>query len=528
MSLPSRDRLGEIAVKGVHLALRSVEQSPEHRAARRLRDQAARRDLPTGGARVLIQTPRDWAAHVQWDAVLGQALRLRGAEVHYVTCGGGLEICDRANTWEAPPMPCRTCSSYVRSALHAHGFVQHELAAEWADGDPEWPDLDLLGLEELQSISEDGLPLGELTAVPIRWFLMSADIDDDPLAAITTRRFLRSARRIVAATARVLDAVEPDVVVCTNGLFLFEAITIALCRQRGIDYVTYERGMIKETLVFQRNGIACLFGLDGAWPAREAKSLEGAEEARLDEYLAARRLGSRTIDRYWKDAEFRTPARQGSGRLVSLFSNLTWDSAVIGQAGAFDSIRSWIRDVVRHMANRPQDELLIRAHPAESKLPGKQTREPVAAILDELGPLPANVRLIEPEDPISSYPIMEASDVGLVFSSTVGLEMALLGRPVIVAGRTHYRGKGFTLDPADAMEHAQMLDRALDDPESVVPDVDLARRYAHLFFFEHPVEWRSVEEHVLGLARLTIKDLDALAPGADEDLDRVCALVLGG
>ena len=70
-----------------------------------------------------ILTPRSWAAHVQWEAMIAQALRLRGAEVDFVTCGGGLEICDRANLWEAPPMPCRTCTRYVDASIDAHGFA---------------------------------------------------------------------------------------------------------------------------------------------------------------------------------------------------------------------------------------------------------------------------------------------------------------------------------------------------------------------------------------------------------------------
>ena len=52
-------------------------------------------------------------------------------------------------------------------------------------------------------------------------------------------------------------------------------------------------------------------------------------------------------------------------------------------------------------------------------------------------------------------------------------------------------------------------------------------RYAHLFFFGAPVASPGVEEHVLGLARLTIDDLAGLAPGANPAVDRICDLVLG-
>ena len=48
-----------------------------------------------------------------------------------MTCGGGLEICDRANTWEAPPMPCRSCTRYVEDSIDAHGFDRVPLRQGW-------------------------------------------------------------------------------------------------------------------------------------------------------------------------------------------------------------------------------------------------------------------------------------------------------------------------------------------------------------------------------------------------------------
>ena len=130
---------------------------------------------------------------------MGHALRLRGADVRFLTCGGGLEVCDRANTWESPPPPCRTCAHYVRTTLDAHGFDQAELASNWRDADRSWPELDELSLAELEDVEHEGVPLGRLVAIPVRWFLMRDDLTEDVLAALTYRRFLRSARAILRA-----------------------------------------------------------------------------------------------------------------------------------------------------------------------------------------------------------------------------------------------------------------------------------------------------------------------------------------
>ncbi|MCU1447965.1 MAG: hypothetical protein JWP02_135 [Acidimicrobiales bacterium] len=531
--LPKRDRLGEYATKGIHLALRQMAVAPEQVQARRLAKTARERTAPSAGdstKRVAVLSPRDWAAHVQWEGMIAQALRVRGADVSFITCGGGLEICDRANTWEAPPMPCATCTRYVNGSIDAHGFSRVALRDRWEHDDPgPWPALDEVAAPMLPDVEGMGLPLGQLVDIPVKWFLMGSQVAEDPLAPITFRRFLRSSRRVVTAMSRALDELRPDVVLMLNGLFFFEAICRELCAQRRIDVVTYERGLIKETLLFRRGAPACLLDVSDLWETWKDVALTPEEGAELDRYLEERTRGERTIDRFWGDARFESPERRGEGRLVSLFTNLTWDSAVIGQEVAFASLQDWVAAAVDLFERRPEHELVIRIHPAEVKLPGKQTREPIGAFLDRrFRKLPQNVRVIGADDPTSSYPLMEASDAGLVFTSTTGVELALRGVPVIVAGRSHYRGKGFTTDVSSPAEFEAALDDVLADPRATAPDPERARRYAYLFFFRAPVPSPGVEEHVLGLARLTVHDLAELAPGRDPGLDRICDGILEG
>ncbi len=523
MPRPDRRRVREYSRKGADWALRELRLAPEQRQARGL-TQVLGPDNGDG-SRVLFVCPRDWAEHVHYQAVLGQALRIRGARVNFLGCGGGLEICDRANTYEAPPMPCRTCHGYVDASLRAHRFALRHLSDWWgSDGGIDWPELDEISREDLVSVENGGLALGELVDIPLKWFLCAADLDDDPLASLTTRRFLRSARRIQQAAEAALDELRPDVVVLLNGLFLFESIIWEVCRRRGIDVVTYERAFLKETLVFSRDVPAGFYDLSSSWdPTRR---LHDSEEQELDDYLAARSRGD-AFDQFWSFGEASLESQQG--RLVSLFTNLTWDTAVIGRDSAFPGIRSWLEAVVTSMAARPQHRLVIRVHPSEQFLPGKVTRDSLESWLaDQFPDLPPNVTVVGAGDVASSYPLMEASDVGLVYTSTTGLELALRGVPVIVAGKTHYRGKGFTHDVSDPVQFERVLDDLLELPSSGAPDVDLARRYAHFFFFEAPVSAPGVIEPWPGLARLTIDSLDDLRPGVDADLDLICDGILTG
>jgi glycosyltransferase involved in cell wall biosynthesis len=533
MPLPSPDELDVYARKGVELLLRTIGVAPEMNRARRLRRQWREHgaDRPAGtpanpGTLVLFVCPRDWVEHVQVQAVLAQALRVRGVGVHLLRCGGGLEICDRANSYEAPPMPCTSCDRYTRLALDAHGLPHSTLRARWeAVVDDGWPELDEVGRAQLSSVEAEGLPLGRLVDIPLKWFLCAADLEEDPLSGPHGRAFLRSARRLARAFDRALDELRPDTVVLMSGLFLFEGIAWALCRARGIDVVTYERAFLKDTLVFQRGVPAGFYDFSADWPHAE-RPLSPDEEAELDEYLARRRRGG-AFDQFWV-FEDRPPPR-GGGRLVSLFTNLTWDTAVIGRDNAFPGIREWLKASIDLFAERPEDTLVIRIHPSERHLPSKRTRDSLEEyVRTRLAPLPPNVVLVGAEDLTSSYPLMAESDLGLVYTSTTGLELALCGTPVVVAGSTHYRGKGFTVDVSSPEEFREAVTRVLADPAAAAPAVDAARRYAHFFFFRAPIPAPGVVEPLPGLARITVRSLAQLAPGADPILDRICEGILGG
>ena len=95
-------------------------------------------------------------------------------------------------------------------------------------------------------------------------------------------------------------------------------------------------------------------------------------------------------------------------------------------------------------AARPDVQLVVRIHPGERYTKGPSVADVVKQALPEL---PEHIHLVAANDPVNTYDLVEIADLGLVYTTTVGMEMAMSGVPVIVAGQTHYRGRGFTLDP---------------------------------------------------------------------------------
>ncbi len=86
--------------------------------------------------------------------------------------------------------------------------------------------------------------------------------------------------------------------------------------------------------------------------------------------------------------------------------------------------------------------MVIRVHPGEVLTHGPSMVDVVQKALPEL---PENIHLVGPKDKVNTYDLIEMADLGLVYTTTTGMEMAMSGVPVIVAGVTHYKGNGFTM-----------------------------------------------------------------------------------
>jgi len=99
---------------------------------------------------------------------------------------------------------------------------------------------------------------------------------------------------------------------------------------------------------------------------------------------------------------------------------------------------------------------------------------------------------------------------------------------VQVAGQTHYREKGFTIDTESRDEYFDQLDNLLknENPEKTV-DVEIARRYAHLFFKKYMVDLSSiVQQEKSSKINLVIGDLVDLKSNPPAELSAVVDFIL--
>lgn len=321
----------------------------------------------------------------------------------------------------------------------------------------------------------------------------------DPLYQLRLERNLAAAGRALAW----MQKEKPEGVVIPNGSILEFGAVYQAARALGIPVTTYEFGEQRQRIWLAQEGEVMRQQTDGLWAARGGRGLSEGQLQQVRELFAARQRASlwENFARRWQGSPSaggeRARAELGlDGRPVALLAtNVIGDSLTLGRQVFSESMTGWLERTLRFFAGRPQVQLVVRIHPGERLTRGPSVADVAQAALAE--GLPGHLRLVPADGAINTYDLIEIADLGLVYTTTVGLEMAMSGVPAIVVGQTHYRGKGFTLDPDSWEAYFELLEAAIAEPQRFrlsQAQVDRAWEYAYRFFFEfpHPFPWHLV------------------------------------
>jgi hypothetical protein len=308
---------------------------------------------------------------------------------------------------------------------------------------------------------------------------------------------LRLHRNTVAANAALdmLAGDRYDVVIIPNGSILEFGVFYRVAQHLGVPTVTIEFGEQRERMWLAQNDEVMRLDTSALWDAKGGFPLTETESEQLKTLYEARRGGRlwANFARQWQSGESKGAAEARSQLgldptrpLALLCTNVVGDSLALGRQVFTAGMADWLAKTVRHFAQRPEFQIAVRVHPGELLGAGHPSVDIVRSVVPEM---PPHVVVIPPESKINTYDLIELAHIGLVYTTTVGLEMSMSGVPVVVSGRTHYRAKGFTFDPETLPEYLATVDQLLRRPlgERIPQEqVQLAWNYAYRFFFEYP------------------------------------------
>ncbi|MFN8427763.1 MAG: hypothetical protein U0X87_16080 [Anaerolineales bacterium] len=313
---------------------------------------------------------------------------------------------------------------------------------------------------------------------------------------------LRVKRNTFAALAVLewMQVNKPDVVLVPNGLILEMGIVFRVARYLNIPAVTFEFNDQREQIWLAQN--TSIMRQDTDYLVRDRCSLPMTDEMyeRLADLENARR-GARVwgkSKRLWQyvSSQGAEETMQSPGLddrpAVLLAANVLGDSLTLGRNIFAESMSEWITKTVQYFAKRTDVQLVIRVHPGEKLVP--QAKSMATVVREALPELPSHIHVIGALDKINTYDLIEIANLGLAYTTTVGVETAMNGIPVISCGQTHYRERGFTLDVNTWDEYFSTLEKTLSNlPAHRLTDEQTAKawNYAYRFFeYPRPFPWR--------------------------------------
>lgn len=175
-------------------------------------------------------------------------------------------------------------------------------------------------------------------------------------------------------------------------------------------------------------------------------------------------------------------------KLLLLLGQVRTDASIILDSPIYPDPVDMIEEVSKCVKKLKGVTLLIRLHPKE--LTGESLngipydrmtyRELVRRGIDQL----PNVKIVE-DASFNTYTLMDLADAGVTITSQSGLEMCLLGKPVLVCGNAFYGRKGFTLDLGHASALESTLNFLINEAEMTKEQHKHALDFLFLLFERH-------------------------------------------
>jgi hypothetical protein len=449
------------------------------------------------------------------------ALQLAGVPVHHFACRAGLERCTLGvvinGAGKAPP--CRTCiaqSEVLYGHAPAHWFEYHPEGALAAA-------LDGKTVGELEKFEYNGVPLGPLTLPSLRWVLRIHHLADDEGTRRLFGSFIQSAYSLIRAFDSLLRDTDPQAVVVFNGMAYPEAAARWAARARGVRAITHEVAHQPLTAFFSDGQVT-------AYPVRipDDFELDAAQDARLDAYLAERFRGNFSMAglEFWQGMagldEALLAKMAAHRQTVPVFTNVIFDTSQAHANVIFPHMFAWLDQILGLVRAHPDTLFVIRAHPDELRPHSrKQARETVDAWVAASGAaaLP-NVVYVPPSEYLSSYELIQRAKFVLVYNSTIGLEAALMGKPVLNGGRARYTQVECVYLPASAEAHRALAENFLAAGQVDMPAdfIRNARRFQYYQLWRTPLPFGQFLEPHPTRGYVTLRDFPAEALAASESL----------
>jgi hypothetical protein len=474
------------------------------------------------------------------EGAIAAAMKLRGYKVHAIICNAPYRGCSIRTIDDGVPISewksvCASCTKSTQAVLDTLG-IPYSFNGDYVTEDEKaelWERTAGITLESLESLKYEDLELGANVRSTIIRYLQGAPLEG---SEAIIREHAYSALVSARAATHVMERMRPWRVFMSHGVYVDwgPAMHAALARNIPVtgwkaSYLSWHFYLRHVTDV-ERIDFKLLS--DTEWQKMRAQKLTPRQNARLDKFFEDRyqkqiSFDMKKIKEYKPDVEALRAKYTKPGKPTwAVLAHINWDSVSDYSPMAYESFDDWIVDTVKTAIGIPEVQWLIKVHPIEA---WDNPASGVQRLLEREFPnLPDHIRVIPAEEDVSPANLFEILDGGVTVYGTSGLEMALLGKPVILAGEAHYGRKGFTHEGLTPDVYRELLHKAHELGPLDEEQRELVRQYAYSHFIRRQIPLEIVHDRRSTWWALQHEKRELLLPGKDPFIDFICDKLVDG
>ena len=478
------------------------------------------------------------------ESLIGVALSLQGAEVEFLLCdkvlkgcimtttkntsedkiinGKNLNICDDCfyvgnHTFKKTGLKILKFSSFIDKAK----IIEIKKLTE------------KLSSEEILDYHINKINIGEQAKAGILRYYAVGNLDIEKNSKKMLKRYFESALYTYFSAKNLLEKNKYDIVLLNHGIYVPQGIIFELTKQKKINLVTWSLGARNNTYIFSHDQTYNKDIVDESisnWKNIDINSIEN----KIDYYLESKVFG----DQDWKshknnveiDVEkfFKTKNIDKSIPMVGLTTNVIWDAQLHYDDTIFKNMLEWVFKSIEYFLKRPDINLLIRVHPTEVKSDRPSRQKVKDEIIKYFKKLPKNIIIIDSDENISTYKILNYCNCILVYGTKLGAELCAKGFPVILAGEAIIRNKGFAMEPKNEKEYFDILKKLPIKEKMDKQNINEAKKFAYYYYFKRMLEINSLEAIPFSFPPVKVKKdfLKNFYQGNDKKLDLICDSIM--
>ena len=254
----------------------------------------------------------------------------------------------------------------------------------------------------------------------------------------------------------LLELKKPDYIIIGGGGYNSSGLWLEFGRKMGIRVASVDAGF--SILLLSTDGIAAnLEDIPIAYNLLPKNDFSVIQYAR--EELERRMMGTDSFASQAVPAIGRASEERGCDIILPL--NHSADLAALQRHNVFKNQTEWILETIAWVLDNTAVTIAIRRHPCE-RVKGLATTDDYQSLIETRFGKNDRVYYIDSNAPINTYDLVEKARVVVPYVSTVGIEAAALGKPVVTEGASCYSELGFVWSAKTHEEYFKLLRRALN------------------------------------------------------------------